>query len=84
MEKSGQAAVDQRRILDAVRQRLDMSAENDQKIAEHFNNFATAISTSTETTRMAGEILRLLEENNRKRGTKPSSGSSTFTNEDTR
>lgn len=67
MEKSGQAAMDQRRILDAVRQRLDMSAENDTKISEHFNNFATAISTSTETTRMAGEVLRLLEENNRKR-----------------
>lgn len=67
MDKVGQASVDQRRILDSVRQRLDMLAETDQKVAEHFNSFATAITTSTDTTRLTGELLSSLENNIRQR-----------------
>lgn len=61
LDKVGQATIDQRRILEAVRQRLDMLAENDQKVAENFGSVATALSTSNETTRLAGEVLRSLE-----------------------
>lgn len=67
MDKVGQASVDQRRILDSVRMRLDMLAETDQKVAEHFNSFATALSTSTDTTRLTGELLTSLETNIRQR-----------------
>lgn len=61
LDKVGQATIDQRRILEAVRQRLDVLAENDQKVAEHFNSIATAMSTSNETTRLAGDVLKSLE-----------------------
>lgn len=67
LDKVGQATIDQRRILDAVRQRLDMLAENDQKVAEHFSSFAAAMSTSNDTTRLAGEVLRSMESNIRQR-----------------
>lgn len=67
LEKVGQAAVDQRRILDAVRQRLDALGEHDQKVAEHFNNFANALTTSSDTTKLAGQVLESLETNIRQR-----------------
>lgn len=67
LEKVGQASVDQRRILDTVRQRLDMLSETDQKVAEHFGNFASALTTSSDTTRIAGEVLNRLETNIRQR-----------------
>lgn len=67
LDKVGQATVDQRRILDSVRQRLDMLAENDQKVAEHFSTFSTALVSSADTTKVAGELLRSLEANIRTR-----------------
>jgi DNA repair ATPase RecN len=67
LDKVGQAAVDQRRILDSVRQRLDMLAENDQKVAEHFSSFSSALVSSSDTTRIAGELLKNLELNIRTR-----------------
>lgn len=63
LEKVGQASVDQRRILDAVRQRLDALAEHDQKVAEHFNNFASALTTSADTTKLAGQVIEALKQN---------------------
>lgn len=67
LEKVGQAAVDQRRILDSVRQRLDTLAEHDQQVATHFNNFAGALSTSADTTKFAGELLKTLDTHVRER-----------------
>lgn len=67
LDKVGQAAVDQRRILDSVRQRLDSLAENDQKVAEHFSSFSSALVSSNDTTRIAGELLKNLEANIRTR-----------------
>lgn len=67
LEKVGQASVDQRRILDAVRERLDTLADHDQKVAEHFNNFATALATSSDTTKLAGKVMESLKENVRQR-----------------
>lgn len=58
LEKIGQASTDQRRIFDAVRSRLDMLAENDQRVVEHFQSFANAITTASDTTRAVGEVLQ--------------------------
>jgi dsDNA-specific endonuclease/ATPase MutS2 len=67
LDKVGQATVDQRKILDSVRQRLDTLHESDQKVAEHFSSFAGALATSSDTTRLAGEMLKALETNIRQR-----------------
>ncbi len=67
LEKVGQAAVDQRRILDSVRQRLDMLSEHDQQVATHFNNFANALKTSSDTTQLAGDLIKSIEARIRER-----------------
>lgn len=67
VEKVGQASVEQRRLLETVRQRLDTQGENDQKIADHLAGFTSAMATSSETTLKAGELLKMLEGNLRER-----------------